>query len=84
MTDLDNDARSRWATLMDSPAAARVLGSRQVLGALARWRWTHGEPASGAWRDTRRPSQRQPDCCLLVLVAVDVELDGHRRGPAAG
>jgi predicted trehalose synthase len=45
LTELDPAARSRWATLMDSPASSRVLGSRQLLGALARWRWTQGEPA---------------------------------------
>ncbi len=45
LTDLDTAARSRWATLMDSAASARVLGSRQLLGALARWRWTQSEPA---------------------------------------
>ena len=43
--DLDAAARSRWAMLLDSPASARILSSRQVLGALARWRWTQGEPA---------------------------------------
>jgi hypothetical protein len=44
LADFDVNARSRWATLMDSPAAARILGSRQVLGALARWRWTQDDP----------------------------------------
>jgi maltose alpha-D-glucosyltransferase/alpha-amylase len=45
LSDLPADARSRWATLLASPAGQRVLASRQVLGALARWRWTDGEPA---------------------------------------
>ena len=44
LADLDISARSRWATLLDSPAAARILGSRQLLGALARWRWAQDEP----------------------------------------
>ncbi|HTV03157.1 MAG TPA: alpha-glucosidase C-terminal domain-containing protein, partial [Luteitalea sp.] len=45
LVDLDASARSRWTTLMDSPASSRVFGSRLVLGALARWRWTDGTPA---------------------------------------
>ena len=45
LSDLPGDARSRWATLIDSPAGHRILASRQVLGALARWRWSDGEPA---------------------------------------
>ena len=44
LADLDPQARSRWATLMDGEAAARIFRSRQVLGALARWRWTQGQP----------------------------------------
>jgi len=44
LSDLDSDARSRWATLLGSSAGQRILASRQVLGALARWRWTEGEP----------------------------------------
>ena len=43
LADLDVSARSRWATLMDSAAAERILGSRQLLGGLARWRWTQDE-----------------------------------------
>jgi hypothetical protein len=45
LSDLPASARSRWATLIDSPAGHRILASRQVLGALARWRWSDGEPA---------------------------------------
>ena len=45
LSDLPASARSRWATLIDSPAGRRILASRQVLGALARWRWSDGEPA---------------------------------------
>ena len=45
LVELPAEARSRWATLIDSPAGHRILASRQVLGALARWRWTDGEPA---------------------------------------
>jgi hypothetical protein len=43
LADLPAHARSRWTTLMDSPAGHRILASRQVLGALARWRWSDGE-----------------------------------------
>ncbi|AMY07404.1 Trehalose synthase/amylase TreS [Luteitalea pratensis] len=45
LSDLPDQVRSRWATLIDSPAGRRILASRQVLGALARWRWSDGEPA---------------------------------------
>ncbi|MCC6164996.1 MAG: maltose alpha-D-glucosyltransferase [Acidobacteria bacterium] len=39
-----NSVRSRWATLLGSDAARHVLDSRQVLGALARWRWAGHAP----------------------------------------
>jgi hypothetical protein len=45
LVEVPADARSRWATLIDSPPGHRLLASRQVLGALARWRWSDGEPA---------------------------------------
>ena len=45
LTELPEQARSRWAGLIASPAGQRILASRQVLGALARWRWTDGAPA---------------------------------------
>ncbi|BCS31359.1 alpha-amylase [Luteitalea sp. TBR-22] len=44
LVDLPPDARSRWATLLAGPAARRVLATGPLLGALARWRWTDGEP----------------------------------------
>jgi maltose alpha-D-glucosyltransferase / alpha-amylase len=42
--EVDADVRSRWTSLLASPAAERVLDSRRLLGALARWRWQHDRP----------------------------------------
>jgi maltose alpha-D-glucosyltransferase/alpha-amylase len=44
LRDLPLEARSRWSAMISSPSAQRILASRQVLGALARWRWTDGQP----------------------------------------
>ncbi len=44
LTDLPEATRSRWAAVIASPAAEHLLASRQVLGALARWRWVDDAP----------------------------------------
>ncbi len=44
LDDLPAEVRRRWSALIGSPAARHLLASRQVLGALARWRWIDGTP----------------------------------------
>ncbi len=44
LDELPAEVRRRWSALIGSPAARHLLSSRQVLGALARWRWIDGTP----------------------------------------
>ncbi|MBA2356699.1 MAG: maltose alpha-D-glucosyltransferase [Acidobacteria bacterium] len=45
LPEIAEAVRGRWALLLASPSADRILDSRQMLGGLARWRWLQDEPS---------------------------------------